>query len=156
NAEALTLVQDLTRGAPPPYGRLLRAVAYNARLDAEADKKGAIETASTKVVAGVEKRLGVGDRSTPAADPRDDAVVDRKDVEAAFAGLAAFGVPAPPPPKDKDPAGAVPPAPLPLDEYQEQLAFVRDALLAYVENPQDAQPLLGRLGTARLRIRALI
>jgi type VI secretion system protein ImpL len=76
-----------------------------------------------------------------------------RDVERAFAGLVSFGY-APEPP----PAAGGPPAPaqkVPLDVYQEQLGFVRDALRSASEGG-DASALIGRVTQARTRIESLV
>lgn len=155
-AGALPLLQDLTRGEPPPYARVFRAVGFNTRI--------AGGSAVGKVAAGlVQKVRGriAGDRSGALAlaavtrSDREEAVVGPADVERTFAGLVAFGYA----PESAAPAGADPGAPpkrsLALDAYQEQLVFLRDALQTAVEG-SDAAPLVARATAARTVVRALI
>jgi type VI secretion system protein ImpL len=152
---ALTLLQDLTRGEPPPMGRFFRVVSHNTRI------AGAMGRAGEGVVDRLRRSLG----ATPAGqalgaaagrDDREERVVGPLEVEKAFASFTAFAV-AP----DQTAAAAAggqaapPPKNLPIDIYQEQLTFVRDALQTAIEGG-DAAPLLGRVQGARTRVRSLI
>jgi type VI secretion system protein ImpL len=83
-------------------------------------------------------------------------------VERAFSGFGAFAVPAEPapgaaaaPPAGSGPGGAGPQRSSPLDLYQEQLAFVRDALQTTLDGAPP-QALLERVQAARTKIRALV
>jgi type VI secretion system protein ImpL len=152
SAQALAMLQDLSRGEPPPYARLLRAVAYNTRI------AGSLAKAGEGVVDRLRKSLG----ATPAgqaagAMARDDRLgraLGPLDVDRAFAGLVSFGVA---PDAAAAAAGGAPPAQknLPLDVWQEQIVFVRDALQTAAES-SDPGPLVGKVQAARTRIRSLI
>jgi type VI secretion system protein ImpL len=159
---AMALLRELTRGEPPPYARLLRAVAYNSRIGGLA---GAVQKMGEGLLDRVRKNLGGGE-STVVAGARTleggQRELDARDVEKAFAGLAAFAVP------PESPAGAAAAAvggagaaaapaqrSAPIDLYLEQLAFVRDALQATLEGGP-AGPLVERVAAARTKIRALI
>jgi type VI secretion system protein ImpL len=152
SAQALALLQDLTRGEPPPYARLFRAIAHNTRI------AGALSRAGEGVVDRLRKTLG----ATPAGQAASAATRDDRlgraagpaDVERTFAGLVAFGVP----PDAAAAAAGGAPAPqknLPLDVWQEQVVFVRDALQTAAES-SDPAPLVGKVQAARTRIRSLI
>jgi type VI secretion system protein ImpL len=149
---ALALLQDLTRGEPPPYSRLFRAVGYNTRI---AGAAGTVEKLAGGVVEKIRKQLGP-DKSkaldVPAVD-REEVLYGPRDVEHAFAGLVEFGYA---PDTAVQAAGGAPAKRnLPLDAYQEQLVFIRDALQTASEG-SDAGPLVGRVTAARTLVRALI
>jgi len=158
---AMGLLRELTRGEPPPYARLLRSLAYNSRIGGMA---GAVQKMGEGLLDRVRKNLGAGDKvlaATSAALGDGARELEPRDVEKAFAGLAAFAVP-----PETGAAAAVAgaagaggaPAPqrsVPIDLYLEQLAFVRDALQATLEGGP-AGPLVERVAAARTKIRALI
>ena len=152
-APSLTLLQDLTRGEPPPYSRLFRAVGFNTRI---AGAAGTLEKIGTGVVDRLRKQLGTG--KTGAIDAamkvdREEAVLGPGDVQRAFAGLVDFGYAG----DTVAPAAGGTPAKrsLPLDAYQEQLVFIRDALQTATEG-SDPGPLVARVTAARTLVRALI
>jgi type VI secretion system protein ImpL len=150
---ALALLQDLTRGEPPPYSRLFRAVGFNTRI---AGAAGTLEKVGAGVVQRLRKQLGTaksGAIDAALTVDREEAVLGPGDVERAFAGLVEFGYA----PESAAPAAGGPPAKraTPLDAYQEQLVFIRDALQTAVEG-SDAGPLVGRVSGARTLVRALI
>ncbi|NRD51787.1 type VI secretion system membrane subunit TssM [Corallococcus exiguus] len=163
STEALAMLEDLTRGEPAPLARLFRSVAYNVRLSTDAEVGG--DDDST-MLDSLKKKLGskgktlekgvkfVGDRIGKDEEEAHEGarVYTERDVEAAFAGLLKFGAAAA---RSKDPE-APPPESIPLDLYQEQLQFLRDALRAAQENPDEAGPLMTRVQTARVRVRSLI
>jgi type VI secretion system protein ImpL len=160
---AMALLRELTRGEPPPYARLLRAVSYNSRVGGLA---GAAQKVGEGLIERVRKSVGGGGETPVAAVARTlsgpERELDARDVEKAFAGLASFAVP----PEATAAAvaaaagggGAGAPAParsVPIDLYLEQLAFVRDGLQATLEGGP-AAPLVERVAAARTKIRALI
>lgn len=152
-AATLALLQDLTRGEPPPYARLFRAVGFNTRI---AGAAGALEKAGSGVVQRLRKQLGTdksGAVEAAIAVDREEAVLGPGDVERAFAGLVDFGYA----PDSAAPAAGGAPAKrnLPLDAYQEQLVFIRDALQTATEG-SDAGPLIAKVTAARTLVRALI
>jgi type VI secretion system protein ImpL len=152
---ALSLLQDLTRGEPPPYGRLFRAVGYNTRL---AGTVGAIAKAGEGLIQKVRTALDpqgqVGAVATRAVE-REEETTGPLDVERAFAGFAEFGYAPDALPLPPAAGGGATPRSLPLDVYQEQLSFVRDALQASSEGG-DPGALIGRVAAARTRIQSLI
>ncbi len=147
----LALLQDLTRGEPPPYARLFRAVGFNTRIGGTA---GALEKAGSTVVAKLRKTLGTEKGAALGAAltvDREEAVIGPVDVEREFAGLVSFGYAG-----DQVAGGdAAAKRNLPLDAYQEQLVFIRDALQTAAEG-SDPGPLMGRVAAARTMVRALI
>jgi type VI secretion system protein ImpL len=154
---SLATLQELTRGEPPPYARLLRAVGWNAQLGGLA---GAVEKAGEGFLAKFAKGVGGAKDALRTAIEGDPGQREKgpKDVERAFAGLVAFAVPPPPPPGAAQPAaaGAAPQQrSTPLDLYLEQLAFVRDALRA-TRDGADPGELVSKVQGARTRVRSLI
>lgn len=159
--EALSVLQDLTRGVPPPYGRLMREVAYQTTLDppdpAAQKGKALLEAAAAKGT----KKLGNKGALVEAARERltrgeDERLLGPADVAAAFAGFTAFGVPPPPPPSQEGTPPSAQAQQVALDVYQEQLEFLRDALTNYLENPDNTDAVMARLEAARTRVKALI
>ncbi len=157
--EALAILQDLSRGVPPPYGRLIREIAFNTHLEEEG-QGGLLDKGADKAMGAAGKKLGkkgaaaLGSAKDMLAERKDDEL-GPEDVEAAFLSFTSFGVPPPPPPPSAGEAAAPPPQVL-LDVYQEQLEFVRDALRTYLENPADGAALAARLQEARTRVKGLI
>lgn len=154
SVDALSVLQDMTRGVPPPLGRVLRELAYNVELDDERSS----EKVAKSVIAPLRKRLSGRSKIAQAAlaqaalRPARDLVAS--DVATEFADLIRFGVP-PAPSQDGSPA-AQKPQQVELDIYQEQLEFVRDALTSSLESPDSSQQLVAKLQAARTRVRALI
>ncbi len=148
----LVLLQDLTRGEPPPYARLFRAVGFNTRI---AGTAGALQKAGASVVQRLRKSLGTEKGNSLQAAltiDRDEAVLGPADVEREFAGLVAFGYAG----DQAVPTGqAAAKKNLPLDAYQEQIVFIRDAVQTAVEG-SDPGPLRSRVAAARATVRALI
>lgn len=187
--EALGMLQELTRGAPPPYGAITRALGYNSHLEEPAEQESAAEraaanaflrTAGQSAIDRLRSRLGVAGQAgqlagqqyingrpvaTPGATAGEQLFL-RRDVETSLIGFWRFGYappPAPPPPPAPGASAAPPPPPpsapptLPINAYQEQLEFVRDALVTATENPNAPQTALNTaLQTARTRVEALI
>ena len=165
HGRALVVLQDLTRGQPPPLERIARAVAYHARLDEL--KPAPVEIAAQIASTGLLERAKARAQSLPIADVPGGALLgagllserdpcQRADylthasVRNALQGFFAFGATF-----DEPKAGQVP-ALTGAQVYQEQLAYLRDALQAYVDDPSSSDALLTRLAGARTRVRALI
>jgi type VI secretion system protein ImpL len=153
---ALPVLQELTRGEPPPFPRLFRAIAWNVKIGGVA---GAAERAGEGVLGRLTRKLGAKGQAMNAAlqgDPTAPRELGPLDVEEAFAPFVAFGLPSQPAPGAalEGGAGAKPPS-VPLDLYMEQLAFVRDALRDTLDGANPG-PLKERVQAARTRIRALI
>ncbi|AKF82216.1 IcmF [Myxococcus fulvus 124B02] len=160
---ALAMLEDLTRGEPPLLGKLFRAVAFNVRLGGEqeegkSDAEGMLDKLKQKlgpkgkaIETGVRFANGkLADDGPPSEEEVRDYTAD--DVEPAFAGLLKFGA-APPQAKGPD---APPPEAIPLDIYQEQLQFLRDAQRASMESQSETAAMMTRVQTARVSIQTLI
>lgn len=168
NQAALILLQDLTRGQPPPFGQLVREIHRNVTLVTETEKKpveqqdagdkkdgkpgvldrlmGAIDTLRTKGEAlkeTVQQVMGRDDSDTGRK------LFTAKDVGDSFTAFSRFAVP--PRVEPNQPVQRVD-----LDIYQEQLAFVRDALQRQKESPSEEGNLNSTLEVARTRIKAVI
>ena len=177
NMGVLALLRDLTRGGNPPYRRLFNSVAYNARLnypviETEDEKESPLDLNVAKEIVQQRIRNATAKSSTgrdltrlaetsklglpggDSGDERKPGQILAEDVKKQFAGFVTFGAPVDPPPTEEG-KEAVPP-PVELDIYQEQLAFVRDTLQSYLDDPSAKDELLGRLQEARTRTRALI
>ncbi len=155
HGRAIVILQDLTRGQPPPLERMMRAVAYNAQLGEPKKENSAAEAAveRTSVLDRLRQRVeaspvsGLLHKKDPCLG---GAYLTDVDVRRALLGFFGFGASL-----DEPQAGA--PAQLTsVQVYQEQLAFVRDALQTYVDDPTASEPLLARLAAARTRVRSLI
>ena len=177
---ALQMLQWFTQGGAPAYEFLMRTVAENTRLlDPDAVTANAAggsllsaaqQIANSRLQSQGRTGLAASNAATAALQARQaqggpvpDARRRREDVEndALLHGLVEFGVPPTPPPppvgSTTPPPPPAPPGPTALREYQEQLAFVRDALQTHVDNPvAPTPPLLTALQTAQTRVEALI
>ncbi len=163
NAEALILLQDLTRGQPAPYGRLMASIAWNVRLE---EDKSALDKAAAEAQKGALDKLRdkigtnpVGAKVMGDVDRRlaGERMLTARDVDLAFKRFYQFGYAPPPAGDGAGGAGAPPPAAqaLPIDVYQEQLALVRDALQGFTET-KDPAPLEAKLEQARTRVKAIV
>jgi type VI secretion system protein ImpL len=153
----LSLLQDLTQGEPPPFGRLFRAVGYNTHI--VSGVAAAVEQAESGVIDRMRQRIG-GSAAGRAAEgvvaqagERAERRLGPRDVERAFAGLAGFGYAPEPPPAAG--GGAPPKVTLPIDLYQEQLAGVREALQMTQEGGESTS-LAATVSRARLQVEGLI
>lgn len=144
----LALLQGLTYGEPAPLRRLFQSVATNTRLDAGAagvDRATGWSKMLLPKVPSLPKGLLPGSGEENAIGP--------SHVAAQFAGFVKFGwAEAPPAPAGSPP---VPPQHLPVDDYQEQLMMLRNALRDYLDMGQ-AAPLKEKANAARGVVRALI
>jgi type VI secretion system protein ImpL len=119
----LPALEELTRGPPTPFARLFQALAYNSQLGGLAeDARKAAEGLGAKVLGAV--GLGGKDdtgRVQLAGPTRERPRLGVREVEQTFAGLVDFGW-APPA------SGGAPKQRTPLDVYEEQLGFMREAM----------------------------
>jgi len=175
--DALGLLVDLTR--TEPYKDLFSHIAYHTQLAdlnapaGEDDTEDALlkevkRQADRKVRQKLQlNRIGVNQRMTQLAARRamEDAmrgqlgkevVLTEYEVTYAFLGLAEFGARKTPPPQADPSAPPPPPEDVPLDDYQEQLAFVRDALQERLDDPAESDKLGGRLKAARSKVKSLL
>jgi type VI secretion system protein ImpL len=173
---ALGLLGDLTRGEP--YKDLFSHIAYHTQLvDPEAqpedqDKLKDVKKAGKRAIelkinqkANL-SRFGVNQQVTRAAARTavkevmggrlsSGTVLTDLHVTFAFRDLAEFG--ARREPKSIDPsAPPAPPEAVPLDEYTEQLKFVRDAVQERVDDPEEKDKLQGRVKAARSKVKSLL
>ncbi len=176
--EAHAMLTWFTGGVQPSaYPFLMRTLAENVRLPEpnaqsasaaaetslqvfERELNNRLNRSRTGVAAGAIGRSALGARDTGEGV---STFVHREDIErdAVLHGLIEFGVPPTPPRPAASPEGAPPPAPVPttapLNEYQEQLALVRDRLFTYLGNPREAsQPLMDSITAAQAKVESLI
>lgn len=175
---ALGMLQWLTEGGTPVYENLMRTVSDNIHLEDPNDEAASAASGSAarditrQGLARVQSmgRLGTvvanaanAARNSQGNAPGGRVLLTRQSVarEGLLKGLEDFGAPPPPPTppaQEGQPAPApAPRGPTPLREYQEQLAFVRDALTTFLANPTaPPTPLQTALSTAQTRVEALI
>jgi len=136
--ESLRTLEDLTRGDPAPMSRLFRGLAHHLELH-----EAVVSAEPTHEIRDfVTRQLGE-ERSAPSGPTRiSDRSLD------ALRRFLAFGVARPTESGDVAPVG--------LDIYEEQLAFVRDALVTAQDDPSTSDALAARLQAARVRIQGLI
>jgi type VI secretion system protein ImpL len=155
HARALIVLQDLTRGQPPPLERVVRAVAHNARLVDPARTNAGLEAKAEEsgVLAQLTKRVQNG----PAAQLLDEkdpcaggAYLTEQSVRRELEGFFAFGA------SWDEPAAGTTAQVTSTQIYHEQLSYLRDALQAYQDDPGTADGLSSRLASARTRVRGLI
>jgi type VI secretion system protein ImpL len=161
NTQALSTLQDLTRGEPSALERIFQQVAYNADIrPPQETESAAADAAETGIVAAVERRLSSSPLGGAAMRVARGAVTDadgaaadsgttEDDVYRELEGFFRFGVP----PTPAEGEGAQSTA---HDVYMEQLLFVRDALQTHLEDPSEPDALASRLQTARTRTLGLI
>jgi type VI secretion system protein ImpL len=178
--QSLALLQELTRGNPPLMGRLLIQVHRNTHLpepepdpaaDSSAGGGGIVDAAKRKLAEAAKSALpggggasgqtggeatagAAGAGATAPPDPPKAEIKHAAAVAQVFEGLTQFAVPTGL--VGEGGAGAAHAASTDLAVYQEQLAFLRDALQAYRENPSSGAGLTERLQQARVRVLALL
>ena len=143
-------------GVPSPLETQLKNSASN--LQARYGGQALARTGAAKlgintgvITAGVQAAMD--DRAV--ADPNTAAVVNEYTVFLHFQPFTDFGAPIQePPPADGSPPP--PPKVKPLDEYQEQLRYVRDALQAQLDDPSAKEQTEEKLKKARSKTRSLL
>jgi type VI secretion system protein ImpL len=160
HAAALALLRELSRGSPPPVSLLIQKVNYNLQLKPKTTASGVGEQLASGTVDAVKKKVKGWLRDEPTKKakgqlaqylpgPSDPNVLTEANVPAAFEGFTSFAVP--PDTGDDGPRPSVP-----FDAYQEQLAYVRDALQMYLDDPKQADQLQTKLQEARVKVRSMI
>jgi len=155
HGRAIVVLQDLTRGQPPPLERVVRAVAHNARLGApvpddaaranNARQLGVLEQLKQRVEGATAAQRPAGQEPCGGGHYLTELSVRR-----ALEGFFGFGAS-----WEEPPPGVA--APLSAAQiYQEQLSYLRDALQSYQDDPASADVLLARIASARTRVRSLI
>jgi len=149
-ANALSTLEDLTRGDPASFARLCQNLTYHTNLpepEPEATDEaaeGLMDAAGKEAGKALQKkgkagRLGAEALRRKNAQKKSQAEVSllktESSVAAAFEGLASFGYAAPPPAPE---GGVPPPAPeAPIDAYLEALREVRVAVKSQIQNDTD-------------------
>jgi type VI secretion system protein ImpL len=143
-SEALALLEDLTRGTPPPIGRLLVAVEDNATLIDAAAESPVASSAARELIDTIRGRV-VGNGGASAAPDRAPSSADV--VRRALGAYTHFAV------RDE---GSPEDAPLGVDVYREELTLLRDALASYQDDPSTGSALETRVSAARRRVDGLV
>ncbi len=156
--EVLAELEEFTRGKPPPLARLFQAVSYNAKLP----NKSVAEEVGDDILGKIKQKLdkkaskdakdamAMGSKLIPGGEETGEIQFTSLHVQAAFDSMVKFGVPPKPATDDAAPQSVA------LDQYQEQLVFVRDALRQLAENPTENKQALARLTTAKVTVQSLI
>lgn len=138
---------------------LKRALTSSAkRVANQAGQRALMRTGAGRVGVTTELMKAAGDAALAdraAADPNSASVLSEYTVFLHFQPLTEFGAPsAEPPPAD----GAPPPPPKvkPLDEYHEQLRYVRDALQAQIDDPSTKEQTEEKITKARSKTKSLL
>ncbi|MBU8900703.1 type VI secretion system membrane subunit TssM [Corallococcus sp. H22C18031201] len=147
------LLANLTRGKPPPYGRLFRSVTYNAQLEKRELPAAAGGSSVGKALAGlfkkgeekVEARRELVDPDSPSGEKEKTA----RDVEREFASIVRFTTEASPTEDQQEKL-------TPLDFYQDQLALVQLTLLEVKDKPSEAGKLLDKIKSTRDTVELLV
>ena len=171
--EALEMINDLTAGDPAPIKRLCQNLTYHSELlpppEPEPDpvEEGIGDAAKKLGGQALAKKGGKGGRLAANALAnqqgkkekmvrRDPLLKYEEDVKHKFEKLAGFGFQNSPP----APEGAAPPPPpaVPLDDYQEELKRLRDALKAKidVDGPDERKALATASKAARTTVDSII
>ncbi|QDE91562.1 type VI secretion protein IcmF [Myxococcus xanthus] len=149
-----SLLTNLTRGKPKPYGRLFRALTYNVVLD-KRDAKAA--EAETGFLAKAGKLFG----SEPGKDvppkrellnansPSGAQEVTARDLEREFASLIRFATETS---KTEDGEESL----TALDSYEDQLATVQTTLLAVKDKPAESGLLLDKIESTRNNVEMMV
>lgn len=140
------LLESLTRGKPPAFGKLFRALAHNVQLERSAKES---KSSARKAY----EQLFQPDK--PKEEPKllnDDTgeyTVGPRELEKEFANLIRFSA-------EKSPSGDGEEMLTPLDFYQDQLALVQNTLLAVKEKPSESGALLEKIKTTRESVAMLV
>lgn len=169
--EALSTLEDLTRGEPASVKRLCQNLAVQTTLpppepeETEEAAEGVLDAVEGEATKAIQKKGKAGRmaaeamRRKKAKDKKrsgDALLKDETDVAATFEGLVSFGYAEPPPAPENGPA---PPAPsVPVDQYLEALRELRVALKGKIENdaPEDTKALVGAVKKAGDTVDSLI
>lgn len=169
--EALSTLEDLTRGEPASVKRLCQNLAVQTTLpppepeETEETAEGVLDAVEGEATKAIQKKGKAGRmaaeamRRKKAKDKKrsgDALLKDETDVAATFEGLVSFGYAEPPPAPENGPA---PPAPsVPVDQYLEALRELRVALKGKIENdaPEDTKALVGAVKKAGDTVDSLI
>ncbi len=142
------LLESLTRGKPPAFGKLFRALAYNVQL---------VRTPKPEEMSTARKML---EQVLPSKDKEEPKLVDPnastgeytlgpRDVEKEFATLIRFTTEES---RSEDGEERL----TSLDFYQDQLALVLNALLGVKEKPSESGALLEKIKTTRESVAMLV
>ena len=151
--DALSQLQELTRGTPPPIEKLFAVIGENTRLDAPAPKKsdasdgerGVVDSIRSAIAGDDTRREIVGAVAKQGAEP-ESALVEVREIAAPFAEFVGFGHS----PDGKSADGTK------LHEYSGHLLAIRDALQRELESPNDASTLKMRIQDARTAVQGMI
>jgi type VI secretion system protein ImpL len=142
------LLESLTRGKPPAFGKLFRALAYNVQLERtpKEEEKSAARKALEQVFKPEKKDEP---KLIDANSATGEYTLGPREVEKEFATLIRFS-------NEKSPSGDGEEQLTALDFYQDQLALVQNTLLAVKEKPAESGALLEKIKTTRENVAMLV
>jgi len=143
------LLESLTRGKPPAFGKLFQALAYNVQLErtAKSQEKNVAERMLNQVLSSNEKK-----EERKVIDPTSATgayTLGPRDVEKEFATLVKFV-------NDKSRTEDDQETITSLDFYQDQLATVLISLLSVKEKPSESGALLEKIKLTRESVAMLV
>ncbi|WNG34326.1 type VI secretion system membrane subunit TssM [Archangium violaceum] len=143
------LLESLTRGKPPAFGKLFRALAHNVQLvrtPKQEEKSTAQKMLETVLPAkGTEEKNQLIDPNASTGEY----TLGPRDVEKEFATLIRFTTEQSRTDDDQETLTS-------LDFYQDQLALVLNALLGVKEKPSESGALLEKIKTTRESVAMLV
>lgn len=149
--EMEALLESLTRGSPPAFGKLLRALANNVQLERSTpeEQKTLRQRFIDALKPGEKSHQPQRPTAVNADDPTGELVLGPKDVEREFYGLIRFSTETSATDDGEEKLTA-------LDFYQDQLALVQNTLLAVKEKPSESGALLDRIKTTRETVALMV
>jgi type VI secretion system protein ImpL len=143
------LLESLTRGKPPAFGKLFRSLSYNAQLERsnKDDSKSSARKVYEKVFPPEDTKEGR--KLIDEDSATGEYALGPRDVEKEFATLIRFSNEKTPTPDGEEQLTA-------LDFYQDQLALVQNALLGVKEKPSESGALLEKIKTTRENVAMLV
>ncbi|MCX4243010.1 type VI secretion system membrane subunit TssM [Paraliomyxa miuraensis] len=171
--DALTVLEDLTRGEPASFKRLCQNLAVHTTLpppeeeETEEATSGVLDAVEGEATKALQKKGKAGRIAAEQARRRKmerekkkksqaSLLKDEYDVQYAFEGLVGFGYAEPPPAPEDGPRP--PPPSVPVDDYIETLKELRVAVKGKVQNDteEDAKALAGAVKSAGNTVDSLI
>jgi type VI secretion system protein ImpL len=147
--EMQALLESLTRGKPPPFGKLFRSLAHNVQLETvQKESPGRLQWLKD-AIHSKEESAQQEPQLIDASSPTGEYALGPRDVERAFANLIRFSTQASSTEDGEEKLTA-------LDFYQDQLALVQNTLLAVKEKPGESGALLDKIKSTRETVALLV
>jgi len=148
--ETERMLSSLTRGKPPPFGKLFRAVSYNVQLNPPGEKAGSsLKELLTRPLATLTAPERAGDRSIESRQGTTPQELFPRDVAGHFSGVIKF-ITKTSDTEDREEKVTQ------LDFYQDQLAMVLDTVHSVQEKPGESARVLEKIRSTRKNVELLI